>query len=181
MMGREPTRIRRRVCRLRVCLAVMVRRAAIVCAVAFAALSPASARADRFLQEQSGYALLLGPNIGGAFHQNPGALLGAELSLVHFDDGVWFGFYGDFVQDMGLRKARLSVGPELGIGPFGLDVGYLRELGDGRPRQGFRIRGLLSAFLVSAYLGTGMLALDDQRFHFREGGLLFKMPLARFF
>ncbi|MDW8249186.1 MAG: hypothetical protein RMJ98_07785 [Myxococcales bacterium] len=144
--------------------------------------APISARADRFLQEQSGYALLMGPNVGGAFHKSPGALLGAELSLVHFNDGVWFGFYGDFLQDLGLRRSRWSFGPEMGLGPFGLDVGYVEELEDHNPRQGFRIRGLLSAFLVSAYLGTGMLASrDNQRYLFREGGLLFKMPLVRFF
>jgi hypothetical protein len=160
----------------------MVRRVLLVAALTLATLSPTAARADRFLQEQSGYALLLGPNIGGSFHKTPGALLGAELSLVHFDDGVWFGFYGDFLQDLGLRRSRWSFGPEMGLGPFGLDVGYVGELDDNNPRRGFRIRGLLSAFLVSAYLGTGMLATEDnQRYAFREGGLLFKMPLARFF
>ncbi|MCU0655644.1 MAG: hypothetical protein MUF64_10250 [Polyangiaceae bacterium] len=159
----------------------MLRRVALPLVVALAVCAPRVARADGFLEEGSGYALLLGPNIGGSFHSKPGALLGAELSFVHFDDGIWFGFYGDILQDLGLKRARYSVGPEMGIGPFGIDVGYLRELSDEAPRQGYRIRGLLSAFLVSAYLGAGTLVQDQQKFHFREGGLLFKMPLAHFF
>lgn len=159
----------------------MIRRAAVISAVAFAVLSPTSARADRFFEEQSGYALLIGPNVGGAFHKSSGALLGGELSFVHFDNGVWFGFYGDILQDLGRKHARWSFGPEMGIGPFGLDVGYLREMDTEALSQGFRIRGLLSAFVVSAYVGSGMLAEGNQRFYFREGGLLFKMPLARFF
>ena len=157
----------------------MLRRAALSLALSFAVLAPSAARADRW-QDQRGYALLLGPNVGGAFHKTPGALLGAEISFVHFDDGVWFGLYSDLLQDLGLRRTRVTVGPEMGFGPFGIDVGYLRELSDLDPRQGFRIRGILSAFLVSAYVGTGTMGAVDQRYHFREGGLLFKMPLARF-
>lgn len=159
---------------------LMIRRAALISAVAFALLSPIPAYADRFFDEQSGYALMFGPNVGGAFHSSSGPLIGGELSFVYFDEGLWFGFYGDLLLDLGRKYTRWSFGPEMGLGPFGIDVGYLQEINDLSPSQGFRIRGLLSAFIVSAYAGTGTLIENNQRFLFREGGLLFKIPLTRF-
>lgn len=158
---------------------VMARWSALLCAGALV-VSPQTARAEDFLRDQSGYAVMVGPNAGGGFHRNPGTLLGVEVSFVRFDDGLWFGFYGDFLHDLGVGRSRLSFGPELGLGPFGLDVGYVQEVSVAQPMHGFRVRALLSAFFVSAYAGPGELHVGQQRFTYREAGLLFKAPLARF-
>lgn len=157
----------------------MARLASIAVAAALAA-SARPAWAAPSLKDESAYAVMFGPNVGAAFHSSTGSLLGGELSFVRFEDGVWFGLYTDVVHDLGLRRTRFSFGPEMGIGPFGLDVGYVREVGEQTPMEGWRIRGILAAFFISAYAGPGELSLGAQRFKYREGGLLFKMPLAKF-
>ncbi len=149
---------------------------------ALAALGvPCGATAQEMVTPRNQFAVMLGPSVGGVFHQKSGALLGAELSLVYLDEGLWFGFYGDALYDMGLGRARMSFGPEGGLGPFGFDLGYVREVGESQPMQGWRVRGILSAFgVISAYLGPGVIQQGERRQVYREGGLLFKMPLALF-
>lgn len=160
----------------------MDRGRALFCAAALAllALLPLPARAEPELGPKRQFAVMLGPNVGGSFHQKSGTLLGGEVSFVFFDDGLWFGLYTDALHDVGLRRTRFSIGPELGLGPFGVDIGYVREVGEVQPLQGWRVRGILSAFFVSAYFGPGVLQADHQRFTYREAGLLFKMPLTLF-
>ena len=81
--------------------------------------------------------------------------------------------------DQGLHRTRFSIGPELGLGPFGVDFGYVRELG-ANPEQGWRVRGLLSAVFITAYAGPGRIRTDTQPFDFWEAGLLFKTPITQF-
>lgn len=140
------------------------------------AWSPA-ARADEGTTRT--YAVMLGPNVGGSFHASPGLLVGGELSFVHFNDGVWFGLYTDVLYDQGLSRTRFSVGPEVGLGPFGVDFGFVRELG-ADPRQGWRVRGVLSAVFISAYAGPGLIRAGEQKVDFWEAGLLFKTPIKQF-
>ena len=140
------------------------------------AWSPA-ARADEGSYRT--YAVMLGPNVGGSFHKSPGLLVGGELSFVHFNDGVWFGLYSDVLYDQGLSRTRFSIGPEVGLGPFGVDFGFVRELG-ADPRQGWRVRGLLSAVFITAYAGPGLIRAGDQKVDFWEAGLLFKTPIKQF-
>ena len=125
------------------------------------------------------YAVMLGPNIGGSFHKTPGLLVGGEVSFVHFKDGVWFGLYTDVLYDQGLQRTSLSLGPELGLGPFGVDFGYVRELG-AEPMQGWRVRGLLSAVFITAYAGPGVIRGNAPKVEFWEAGLLFKTPIKQF-
>jgi hypothetical protein len=79
----------------------------------------------------------------------------------------------------GLSRTRFSVGPEVGLGPFGVDFGFVRELG-ADPRQGWRVRGVLSAVFISAYAGPGLIQAGEQKVDFWEAGLLFKTPIKQF-
>ena len=116
-------------------------------------------------------------SVGGSFHQKSGALLGGEVSLAYLNDGFWFGGYTDTLYDVSLRRTRFSFGPELGFGPFGVDLGYVREIGEDQPLSGWRVRGILTASFITAYFGPGVLKTDHERFTYREAGLLFKLPI----
>ncbi len=144
-------------------------------AAGLVASSPARAEEGSYRS----YNLMLGPNVGGGFHKASGLLLGGELSFVHFDDGIWFGLYTDVLYDQGMQRTRFSIGPEVGLGPFGVDFGYVSELG-ADPQQGWRVRGLLSAVFITAYAGPGRLHNGSQPVDFWEAGLLFKVPIVQF-
>jgi hypothetical protein len=56
-------------------------------------------------------------------------VIGGELSIASvFSYDVplnWFGGYGDFMVDPTVSRTRFSLGPEIGIGPLGMDGGLV--------------------------------------------------------
>lgn len=109
-------------------------------------------------------------------------VLGAEASLVKLNsrDLVWVGGYVDLTHTLPNQATRMSIGPEVGWGPIGLDVGLVGELSRGRLGGGFQLRGLLSVSYVTAY--ASFMSLYDARVrNFVEGaqvGLLLKLPFV---
>lgn len=101
----------------------------------------------------SGLFLNMGGSVAVAGHKDAStsATVGAEVSLVAFNDGPWSGGYLDARYDFGAEEGRISVGPELGYAMFGLDAGVYRRIGPGPDQWGTT--------------------------NFFEGGLLLKVPL----
>lgn len=93
-----------------------------------------------------------GLNLGSGTARGESAVIaGVESSIVHLEELAWVGAYGDAVYSFGEQHARLSLGPEFGIGPFGLDGGYVVAIGEGGPQQGVAIRPMLTVGLVALY------------------------------
>ncbi|WP_164016718.1 hypothetical protein [Pyxidicoccus trucidator] len=109
-------------------------------------------------------------------------VLGVEASMVKLNsrDLVWLGGYVDLVHSLPNRATRMSLGPEVGWGPIGLDLGVVGELSRGRFGGGFQVRGLLTIAYVAGYASfQGMY--DPQLRGFREStqvGLLLKLPFV---
>ncbi len=109
--------------------------------------------------------------------------VGVEASAVRlpYSGYLWFGGYVDVVQVLPNRATRLSLGPEAGLGPVGVDAGLLGEYSgsSGRFNGGFQIRGLLTLGIISAYVSAPCL-FDSDAHGFRpqvQYGLLLKVPL----
>ena len=117
---------------------------------------------------------------GWSIHRNAGdgAYLGLEASVVRTETRtlVWFGGYADGAHDFANRATRSSVGPELGVGPVGLDGGYLLELAPAGHRQGFAVRLVASASLLSITGRVGHFTGGAAE-TFGEVGLLLKLPV----
>jgi hypothetical protein len=132
-----------------------------------------------FLPE--GWFVPVGVNVGFAVHgERPiGALFGGEISIVRnpIGNALWAGAYVDALYDTGEREARVSMGPEFGAGPIGVDLGLYRTLASGAAgdRFGIRGRGFLTLGIVALYAGYGH-TLGDSRWMF-ESGVLFKFPI----
>lgn len=135
--------------------------------------------------------LLVGVNVGIAGRPGTdGALMsdekwaavGFEASAVKLPgaDFWWFGGYVDFVQVLPNRASRLSLGPELGFGPVGIDVGLLGEYSGltGKLNAGLQARAMLTLGVISVYLGAPCL-YDSEVRALRaqvQTGLLLKVP-----
>ena len=118
----------------------------------------------------------LGLNLGATWGgKDSGGLLGGELSVVQWLDGIWFGGYGDMLHDFGRDRNRLSLGGEFGYWIGGIDAGWVRDLGTGA--NGFRVRAIASLFFISAYAGGGALYKDNAHESLYEMGLLLKFPI----
>jgi hypothetical protein len=99
-----------------------------------------------------------------------GAAFGAELSFSRFpiERATWAGGFVDVVRDVAKERTRIALGPQIGLGIFGIDGG-VRLSGS---RVGWTVRPMLSFLYVHATVrisrdteGTGV-----------ELGLLFKLP-----
>jgi hypothetical protein len=143
-------------------------------------LSTAPAHGDAGPKIAPGWYLPFGVSTGVAIHKDhsDGLYLGFEASLVNIDDTSldWFGFYGDAIRDFAIDANRFSIGPELGMGPFGIDAGYLFENGDNLNRHGVVIRPMLTLSLLAVTGRVGQL-FGDQAETFGEVGVLFKFPI----
>src|SRR5579872_5950481 len=105
---------------------------------------PARAHASTYLP--------IGLGSGVSVHAaGTGAYVGGEASLVRLQHGslVWTGMYVDSVYDLGTRTTRLGVGPELGLGPLGLDGGLVLEPWSNPVRAGAALRAILTTGYVS--------------------------------
>jgi hypothetical protein len=124
--------------------------------------------------------LPIGVAVGRSIHPNApdGTYLGFEASVVGFETRslAWLGGYLDVTRDFASGRTRASVGPELGLGPFGVDGGYLVELSGSQRRQGFAVRPMLSLAYLSLTGRLGYL-FGAQTAAFGEVGALVKIPL----
>jgi hypothetical protein len=142
-------------------------------------LSSRAALADAVPKVHPGFRLPVGFWTAVAIHDDAtdGFMGALEASFVHTDrDYDWVGGYVDFGYDFAADRARLTVGPEIGSGFFGIDGGYALELGGPSARHGYVIRPLLSlgVIMIGARLGH---FFGDAEETFGEVGLLFKIPL----
>jgi hypothetical protein len=147
--------------------------------VAALLLGARAAAADAVPKVHPGFRLPVGFWTAVAIHDDAtDGFMGAfEASLVHTDrDYDWVGAYADIGRDFATDRTRLSVGPEIGSGFFGIDAGYALELGGPQARHGYVIRPLLSlgVIMLGARLGH---FFGDAEETFGEVGLLFKFPI----
>lgn len=80
----------------------------------------------------------------------------------------WFGMYGDV--RFGEERLQLGVGVEAGFGPLGFDVGPLID----REGVGGRVRGLLTAGVVSLFVGSEWVDGETAPM----SGFLLKLPIG---
>jgi hypothetical protein len=111
------------------------------------------------------------------------AYLGLEMSVVRTETRTlfWIGGYADLVRDFANGTTRMTVGPEVGLGPIGLDGGYLTEVdltgyrhAPAGYRQGFAARLIASASLLSITGRVGHFVGGSGE-TFGEVGLLLKI------
>lgn len=140
-------------------------------------LAPSEARASGSWIPSETTRVPFGLNVGaaGGGARPTGALLGAELSVVHWRDGLWFGGYVDMLRDFERRSSRLSAGGEVGYWIAGVDAGFVHDFAN--DASGFRVRGLASLSLVSLYGGGGRLYGGGASTGFVELGLLLKWAI----
>ncbi len=119
----------------------------------------------------------IGLNLGaaGGGGRGTGLLLGGELSVVHWMDGLWFGGYVDMLRDFTRRSSRFSAGGEIGYWLVGMDAGFVHDLSNGT--SGYRVRGLVSVSVVSLYAGGGELFGGGTSTGFVEVGALLKWAI----
>ena len=156
-----------------------MRSAAVLSLVAALALARApSARAEIALSPRSGWYLPVGAVIGESREGGHASLIaGAELSLVRLwaERRLWAGIYSDGVWQRAPGVVRLSLGPEIGAGVVGADLGYVCEVGSSI-RQGLQLRGVLTLAFVGFYGRFVHLATDNR--NFAEFGVLLKLPFT---
>lgn len=138
--------------------------------------APSDAPAPKRKPER-GFYLPIGAWTGLSLHPNPAYFLGGELSFVHFwnESLVSLGGYADALYDFGRDDVRLTIGPEIGKGLFGIDAGYAIELERaGAVRHGAVVRPYASVSYLTLgarlgyFQGSGWLG---------ELGLLMKLPI----
>jgi hypothetical protein len=145
------------------------------------------AQASGPLLPKRGLFVLPGLTLGGtsSFDVGTGFTLGGEVSIAYWYRGLWAGLVSDGLYDWKRERGRLMFGAEAGWGPFGVDGGYLLEVGEDGPAgsgktgalHGLGVRFVVSLGLVQFYSRYGgMFDAPD----FMEWGLLIKIPLTIF-
>ncbi len=109
--------------------------------------------------------------------------LGVEISYaVTFEPSNWVGVYMDIVHLFDDNSNRFSFGPEFGFGGFGVEGGYVAELGESND-HGIQGRLLFYWVAFGVYIRGGSLWNNDDNGlsrSFGEFGMLLKMPLPLF-
>jgi hypothetical protein len=123
----------------------------------------------------------VGMNLGYGFSRRSSGgsslTLGAEASIARvFRSLFWFGGYVDALHDFAAGEQRISVGPEFGWGPFGVDGGFLVIRSSRELQHGFVARTLLTTGILSLY-GRYGCQVSGATDHFGELGILMKLPL----
>ncbi len=123
-----------------------------------------------------GYYLPTGLTASTALHRTGkvGGFVGGEMSLVYFKE-YWYGGYFDAGYDFGIKRTRISLGPEFGFEYYGADAGLLLEQQATGWGKGFVVRGVASVAVVAIYARYGQILTGDQDI-FCEVGVLIKMP-----
>jgi len=76
----------------------------------------------------------LSPGLGLGLDRGSGAgglALGGALHLTRFDNGLKWGLDAEGWYDRERAAARILMAPSAGLGPYGIDAGYLVELPEG--------------------------------------------------
>lgn len=108
-----------------------------------------------------------------------GGVVGGELSVVALlddDHWMWVGGFVDAVWDTGPGETRISVGPELGFGPFGMDIAFTAGHLDGW-YHGVSTRLFFTMAFVAFYGRYGHLFGHPGEADYGEAGLLLKVPI----
>jgi hypothetical protein len=138
---------------------------------------PMSGRFKRWLENRlPGKAIYLKPGItvagGWTNGSGTGFTLGGELSALYWHEAIYGGLVVDGVYDWQRGGARLMVGPEFGLGYFGIDGGYVRDFAMGA--HGGAVRGFVSVGIAALYVRyTALYNAPD----IVDFGLLLKLPL----
>jgi hypothetical protein len=158
--------------------------ATLAAAQIFTTSPPASAGEDYYKglpPSAAGWYLPMGVTGGVVVHGHgpAGALLGAEVSVVHLSDEklIWLGGYVDGVYDTARSVGRFSVGPELGWTFFGIDGGLLAQVGGARVDPGVVVRPVVTIGWLGLYARYGHVFSGDALEDFGDVGLLLKYPL----
>jgi hypothetical protein len=153
-----------------------------ISALALSMGAPRRAASDAMPPAAPGWYVPVGINLGGSLHHDvPGGfLLGGEVSVVNRNQAsqaVWVGGYADGLWDFGADHARISIGPEIGYGPLGFDLGYVAAVGrDDGYHHGIAGRGVVTLSLVAFYVRVGKI-FDIEEEAYGEIGALIKLPL----
>jgi len=144
-------------------------------------LLPAAASADMGPRLSTGWYGLGGITTGVAIHPDrpTAAVVGAEASLSWLDtDSLWWaGATADTVYDFSPDHWRVSVGPHLGRGPLGLDIGGVAAFTRDGVVWGVQVRPVLTMGIFAVYgrrlqFPTG----PETERHAGEIGLILKAP-----
>jgi hypothetical protein len=153
-----------------------------VLALAVCAL-PRPAAAERYRSLYlAGWYGKVGLETGVVFARERGAapLLGGTATFVHMNDHLeWLGLQGDLLVDWNADRpagARWSLGPELGVSLYGVDVSYFGERVDAATNHGLQVRAKLTLGLAAVYL-RGASALSGVESSSLEAGLQLKLPV----
>ncbi|MBJ6763377.1 hypothetical protein JGU66_21640 [Myxococcaceae bacterium JPH2] len=107
-------------------------------------------------------------------------MVGLEASVVQLESRnlFWVGGYVDLTHTFPNQATRMSIGPEIGWGPVGVDLGLTGELRDGRVGGGFQVRGMLTVGYVAAYVSyISTYNANTRNFQpSAQVGLLLKLP-----
>jgi hypothetical protein len=95
--------------------------------------------------------------------------LGSRFDFLSPADGVW---------DASSGALRFSTGPEIGLGPYGIDAGYLMRIDGGELRHGFTIRPIMTIGIASIAGRYGHVFGADRGAHFGEVSVLLKFPIV---
>jgi hypothetical protein len=164
---------------------VMARRARALAAVVLAASraprETLEAEPDGAGGSPHGWKIPVGLGAGRSIHLGApdGAYVEGEASAVGFATRsfTWWGGYADVTHDFASGRTRASAGPEIGLGAFGVDGGYVVELGGPARQQGFVVRPLVSLAYLTITARVGHLYGPSPE-TFGEVGVLFKIPLV---
>ena len=130
---------------------------------------------------KAGWYLPIGVSTGVAIHAatSNGAYLGSEASFVHFanETRFWIGGFADALYDFSTNTTRIGVGPELGLGPLGIDGGFTSELSESGPRIGFAVRPVLTLSVLALTGRIAHISGGNSSETFGEIGVLLKAPV----
>ncbi len=111
-----------------------------------------------------------GLNVGGTSHNDTHLHLGAEMSTGFFNkNGLWYGVYTDIIRTLTSEETRFSIGPELGYGVAGIDIGLLLS---NKEKIGYNIRLSMSLIYLHPYIRY--LVQKETNLEF---GLVLKLPI----
>ena len=107
-----------------------------------------------------------------------GLISGGEASFMALTNRRMFRFraYTDVIHDFGSDATRFTFGPELGLGPLGIDGGAVLSTLDGT-HGGLTGRVLFTFGFIAAYARVGGIFDAPRESTYGELGMLLKLPI----